>query len=40
MVCKVNVGMQGRIDATRLFSNRLFDLMLATGVMSRSTWDP
>ena len=38
MVCKVHVGMQGRIDATRLFNNRLFEILIKCG-MFRSLWD-
>ena len=38
MVCEVLVGMQGRIDATRLFSDRLFKILLKAGCM-RLMWD-
>ena len=39
MACHVHVGMQGRIDATRLFGDRLFAL-LAEGGVTRCMWDP
>jgi hypothetical protein len=39
MICKVNVGMQGRIDATSLFNNRLFALMLVKAGIMRALWD-
>jgi hypothetical protein len=39
MVCKLNVGMQGRIDATRMFNSRLFALLLVKAGMARSLWD-
>ena len=40
-VCKlVNVGTQGRIDATRLFNDRLFSILLKSGVVRRALWDP
>jgi len=38
MVCKVLVGMQGRIDATRMFTQRLFKMLSDAGVM-RTLWD-
>ena len=39
MVCKLLVGMQGRIDATRLFNDKLFGLF-KNNYMTRSIWDP
>jgi hypothetical protein len=39
MACKVNVGMQGRIDATRLFNSRLFGLLLVKANITRALWD-
>ena len=39
MVCKVNVGMQGRIDATRLFNTNLFRILLQRAHMTRLVWD-
>ena len=39
MVCEVNTAMQGRIDATRLFSDKLFGLLERADWM-RSLWDP
>ena len=39
MVCKVNVGMQGRIDATRLFNTNLFRILLQRANMARLLWD-
>ena len=38
MACELHVGMQGRIDATRLFSDKLFKLLVVAGFM-RSMWD-
>ena len=38
MVCKVLVGMQGRIDATRMFTQRLFKMLSDAGGM-RTLWD-
>ena len=38
-VCKLNCGMQGRIDATRLFNVRLFALLLVKANMARALWD-
>ena len=38
-VCKLNCGMQGRIDATRLFNGRLFALLLVKANMARALWD-
>ena len=39
MVCKLTVGMQGRIDATSLFNNRLFSLLLVKAGITRALWD-
>ena len=39
LVCKVNVAMQGRIDATRLFNSRLFALLLVKANITRALWD-
>ena len=39
MVCKVHVAMQGRIDATRLFGERLWQLLKKADWI-RSLWDP
>ena len=39
MVCKVNVAMQGRIDATLLFNTKLFDLLVLKAGMTRLQWD-
>ena len=39
MVCKLTVGMQGRIDATSLFNNRLFALLLVKAGIARALWD-
>jgi hypothetical protein len=39
MVCQVNVGMQGRIDATRLFNANLFNILLKKANMFRLVWD-
>ena len=39
MVCKLSVGMQGRIDATSLFNNRLFSLLLVKAGITRALWD-
>ena len=39
MVCKLKVGMQGRIDATSLFNNRLFALLLVKAGVMRALWD-
>ena len=39
MVCKLNVGMQGRIDATLLFNTRLFAILLQKANMTRLMWD-
>jgi hypothetical protein len=39
MVCKLAVGMQGRIDATSLFNNRLFSLLLVKAGVTRALWD-
>ena len=36
---KLNCGMQGRIDATRLFNGRLFALLLVKANMARALWD-
>ena len=38
MVCKVLVGMQGRIDATRMFTQRLFKMLADAGCL-RTVWD-
>ena len=38
-VCKLNCGMQGRIDATRMFNGRLFALLLVKANMARALWD-
>lgn len=38
MVCELHVGMQGRIDATRLFSDKLFGLLIKHNIV-RSLWD-
>ena len=37
-VCEVNVGMQGRIDATLMFNTRLFALMLVKANVCRALW--
>ena len=37
--CKLNVGMQGRIDATRIFNDRLHSI-LGKAECLRSLWDP
>ena len=39
MACKVNVAMQGRIDATLLFNTKLFDLLVLKAGMTRLMWD-
>ena len=39
MACKVNVAMQGRIDATLLFNTKLFDLLIHKAGMTRLMWD-
>ena len=39
MVCKINVGMQGRIDATRLFNTNLFRILTQKAGMMRLLWD-
>ena len=39
MVCHVHVGMQGRIDATRLFNARLFKLLIEKADMTACLWD-
>ena len=38
LVCELLVGMQGRIDATRLFNDRLMKILLKSGCM-RFLWD-
>ena len=38
MVCHVHVGMQGRIDATRLFNNRLSKILDKCGML-KCLWD-
>ena len=38
-VCKLLCGMQGRIDATRMFNGRLFALLLVKANMARALWD-
>ena len=39
MACKVNVAMQGRIDATLLFNTKLFDLLVLKAGLTRLMWD-
>ena len=39
LACEVHVGMQGRIDATMLFNEKLFGLLFKAG-FTRSLWDP
>ena len=39
MVCHVHVGMQGRIDATRLFNTRLFQLLIDKADMTACLHD-
>ena len=39
MACKLNCGMQGRVDATRLFNDRLQKILERAECM-RSLWDP
>ena len=39
MACKVNIAMQGRIDATLLFNTKLFDLLVLKAGMTRLMWD-
>ena len=39
LCCKVNVAMQGRIDATRLFNTNLFVILVEKAGMMRLLWD-
>ena len=39
MVCEILVALQGRVDAARLFGDRLEQIIFALGG-KRSTWDP
>ena len=39
MACKVKVAMQGRIDATLLFTTKLFELLVVKCGMTRLVWD-
>ena len=38
-VCELKVGLQGRIDATAMFNNRLFSLLLVKAGITRALWD-
>ena len=39
MVCEILVALQGRVDAARLFGDRLEQIIFKLGGI-RSTWDP
>ena len=39
MVCEILVALQGRVDAARLFGDRLEQIIFKLGG-TRSTWDP
>ena len=39
MVCEILVALQGRVDAARLFGQRLEQILFKLGAR-RSTWDP
>ena len=39
MVCEILVALQGRVDAARLFGDRLEQIIFKLGG-KRSTWDP
>ena len=39
MVCEILVALQGRVDAARLFGDRLEQIVFELGG-TRSTWDP
>ena len=39
MICEILVALQGRVDAARLFGQRLEQILFKLGAR-RSTWDP